>query len=53
MTLIIIQYVSFQCLDGIKVSIEDRKGFIDCDIRRDKAIIIYWNELVEKEMLKS
>jgi hypothetical protein len=38
-------------LDGIEVSIEGRKGFINCVIRRDKAIRIYWYELVEKEML--
>ena len=41
----------FCVLDGIKVSVEDRKGFINCLIQRDKEIVIYWNELYNDEML--
>jgi len=36
---------------NVQMDIEDRKCCINCVIRRDKAIRIYWDELVEKEML--
>ena len=41
----------FCVLDGIKVSVEDRKGFINCLLQRDNEIEIYWDELYDDEML--
>jgi hypothetical protein len=41
----------FYVLGGIEVSVEDRKGFINCLLQRDNEIEIYWDELYDDEML--
>jgi hypothetical protein len=41
----------FYVLDGIKVSVKNRKGFINCLIQRDEEIEINWSELSNDEML--
>jgi len=41
----------FYVLDGVKVSVEDRKSFINCLIERDEDIEICWSELCNDEML--